>query len=183
MTHYSLNKESICEQPGDLTTTPENITCPDCQRLAPPSMNPHLLIKWSRFMPNYAPSVKSFRDKVRGRVKFTEADKAAINAGMAQYIKALQNAVFCLLLLLASCSKSVDPPKPVETGDRVWVADMTLHLSTYHQDYNRSYRIEVEMLSGKYKVYVKVPAGHVQGVLQFVGEQPFNPKILSVDRY
>jgi len=185
MKHYALNNESICDTPGEITTTAEDITCPDCQRLAPPSMNPYLLIKWARFIPNYAPGVRNLHKKLAGRVSFTEADKAAINAGMGKYIKALQSAVFGFLLLLVACGKSVDPPvaKPVETSDNVWVQDMTLHLTTHHEPFNRAYNIQVEMLSGKYKVTVEVPAGHVQGILQFVGEQPSNPKILSVQQY
>lgn len=183
MTHYSLNNESICGTAGELTTTPETITCPECQRLAPPSMNPYLLIKWSRFIPNYAPSVKNYRDKATGRIRFTEADRAAINAGMAKYIKALQNAVFCLLLLLASCSKSIDPPKPVETVDKVWVKDMSVFLETTAQPYGRIFYVSVDVPSAVATVKIDVPAGHRQAELAFWGDRPDNPKILRIERY
>ncbi len=31
MKHYALNNESICGAAGELTNTPEDITCPDCK--------------------------------------------------------------------------------------------------------------------------------------------------------
>lgn len=181
--HYLVGPENACGNPGEAVTNPEDITCPDCQRLAPPSMNPYLLIKWARFLPNYAPSVRNAKRKLSGHDAFTEADRAAINAGVSKYITALKNAVFCLLLLLASCGKSIDPPKPpVETNDKVWAKDWSVYVSTHAEAYNRVFIVSVDLTSAVTTARIPVPAGHTKAELRYWGEPPSNPKILRIEK-
>lgn len=182
--HYLVGPENACGNPGEAVTNPEDITCPGCQRLAPPSMNPYLILNWKRFIRNYAPSVTSYEKKAAGIREYTEADRAAINAGVAKYITALQNAVFCLLLLLANCGKSIDPPaaKPVETNDKVWAKDWSVYVSTHAEAYNRVFIVSVDLTSAVTTARIPVPAGHTQAELRYWGEPPSNPKILRIEK-
>lgn len=126
MTHYPLNdNQTLCGATGTVVNRPEDITCPDCARLYPPFLNPLLLIKFSRFFPHYAPTVTNVKHKMRGKdgngqpTGFTEADKAAIRAGLDKFIDALKNAVIGLIIASCVVACSKDNPRPRPTPEEV----------------------------------------------------------------